>query len=424
MQRPDAIHQCGRSTQSLVLAVALAIAAALRIAWALAVPVDPVSDCAIYDQFARNIVAGHGYGFGPADLNAFWSPGIAFALAGFYTVFGEGALAVVLLNLLVALGAIALVWDLGRRWFGPLAGTAAAIMLAVWPSQIQFTTVPASEWLFNALVLLAVWLWTLANGSVRRSLLLAIGVGVVLAAATFTRPLALLIPPLLLAERLVRTQQWLRSLAMATVAMALTIGLLIPWGLRNQREFGQFVLVSANSGANLWMGNNPSSRGGYMDRPAGQEGLNQVEWDKELRRRSIEFIRENPSRFLALCVRRIAILHDRETIGVVWNGPALESRFGPWILAPLKAISSLYWYIALAGGIVGATILLRRARWRAIVAPPVLLLWGYFIGVHVVIVGMDRYHIPAIPWIAVAAGVAFAAWRGSLQLAPHAQEGM
>ena len=406
------------------LLLTLATAAALRIAWALAVPVDPVSDCAIYDQFARSIVAGHGYGFGPGDLNAFWSPGIAFALAGFYMVFGEGGLAVVLLNLLIALGAIALVWDLGRRWFGQLAGTAAATLLAAWPSQIQFTTVPASEWLFNALVLLAVWLWTLADGSSRRSLLLAIGVGVVLAAATFTRPLALLVPPLLLAERLVRTRQWLRSLAMAAIAMTLTVGLLVPWGMRNQREFGKFVLVSANSGANLWMGNNPDSRGGYMDRPARQEGFNQVEWDNELQRQSIAFVRENPGRFLTLCVRRIAILHDRETIGVVWNEPALEARFGAWILAPLKAISSLYWYISLAGGVVGAAILLRRERWRTLIAPPVLLFWGYFIGVHVVIVGMDRYHFPAIPWIAIAAGVAFAAWRGSLQLPTDTREAM
>jgi 4-amino-4-deoxy-L-arabinose transferase-like glycosyltransferase len=402
----------------------LLLAAVLRIAWAIAVPVDPVSDCAIYDQFARSIVAGHGYGFGPGDLNAFWSPGVAFALAGFYAVFGEGGLAVVLLNLLVALGSIALVWDLGRRWFSPLAGTTAATLLALWPSQIQFTTVPASEWLFNMLVLLAVWIWTLADGSLRRSLAFAAIAGVVLAAATFTRPLALLLPPLLLAERLVRTGQWTRSMAMAAIAMTLTIGLLIPWGARNQREFGQFVLVSANSGANLWMGNNPDSKGGYMDRPERPEGFNQVQWDKELQRQSVAFIRANPGRFLSLCARRLVILHDRETIGVVWNGPALETRYGPRILGPLKAASSLYWYIALAGGAVGAIVLLRRARWRAIVAPPVLLLWGYFIGVHVVIVGMDRYHIPAIPWIALAAGVAFAAWRGKLQSAGAGLEAM
>lgn len=400
----------------------LILAACLRIVWAVAVPVNPVSDCMIYDWFARSLVAGHGYGFGPGDLNAFWSPGIAFALAGFYIVFGEGGLAVVLLNLIVALGSIALVWDLGRRWFGPFAGTAGAAMLALWPSQIQFTTIPASEWLFNLLVLLAVWLWTLADGAVRRSLLLAIGVGVVLAAATFTRPLALLLPPLLLAERLVRTRQWSRSMAMAAIAMAITIGLLIPWGLRNQREFGQFVLVSANSGANLWMGNNPNSQGKYMDRPPAASGMNQVEWDRELGRRAVAFIQQNPGQFAALCLRRIVILHDRETIGVAWNRPALETRFGTSILRPLKAVSSLYWYAALAGGIAGMVVLLRRDRWRTLVAPPVLLLWGYFIGVHVVIVGMDRYHFPAIPWIAMAGGVAYAEWRGSLQLLPFRTE--
>ena len=55
----------------LSLPALLALALALRLIWVLLIPVDPVSDAAAYEIFARNL-AEHGvFGFTPDEPGAY-----------------------------------------------------------------------------------------------------------------------------------------------------------------------------------------------------------------------------------------------------------------------------------------------------------------------------------------------------------------
>ena len=68
----------------------LAAAGALRMLWAIAVPMRPVSDGVAYLTFAQNLAAGGAFGWDPAVPDAFWPPGAPFYYALFFRAFGPG----------------------------------------------------------------------------------------------------------------------------------------------------------------------------------------------------------------------------------------------------------------------------------------------------------------------------------------------
>ena len=382
-------------------------------------PVAPFSDCAVYDLLARNISAGQGYAFEPGKPSAFWAVGTSAVLAAVYKVFGHGFGygPMVVLNVLVGVATVWLAMELSRRWFGARAGLATGFLLAVWPGQIEFTTLLASELLFNFCVMAALYA---ESRDCWRPGIRATATGTALAAACYVRPLALLLPAALAWCRLAGPgrRRPMAVLAEAAAVAAVMAALIAPWTIRNARAFGRPVLISANGGSNLWMGNNPNSHGLYMSLPTEVDGMGELERDELLGRRAKQYIRENPGVFAVGLVRKLMLTHEVETIGVIWNREGLTRAFGPGALPPLYSVSNIYWRGAVALALIGAGAALARLgvmRWLGL---PPLVLWVYFAAVHAVIVGGDRYHYPSVPMIAAFAGLGVAtllelagAWR-------------
>jgi 4-amino-4-deoxy-L-arabinose transferase-like glycosyltransferase len=391
------------------VSVILLVAVALRLVWVILIPVDPVSDSHAYDVFATNIVQHGVYGWLPSEPSAYWAVGPAAIYAGAYLVFGVGsAVGVVVVNMVSALGAIWLVHDLGRRWFGETEGRLAALAMALWPLGIQFTTVLASELHFIALTLAALAAWDRVRGGA--GLVWLVVAGLAFGAATYVRPIALLMPAALAVAALLRSPRTaVPSILKAAVTTAIIFAVVAPWSARNERILGERVFMSTNFWPNFWMGNREGTNGEYTDLPAEVGGMSETERSDYLREVSLEGLRADPLGFVWRTTWKAVLLHERETIGVAWNGAGIEALVGPMGATAVKAVSTLYWYGVLAAGLVGAGLLMRRNGWWAgLVSPPVWL-WLYLIGVHAVIVIGDRYHMPSYPFIALLAGVALAA---------------
>lgn len=388
----------------------LALAAFLRFLWAALVPIDPISDCKAYDIFARNLAAGHAFGFEIDKPSAFWPPGASFLYSLAYRLAppdaGGYALAAAL-NLLFGLGIVAASMALTRAWFGRRASLVAGLLLALWPFHIQFTSILASELSFTFFCLLGLLAWP--SGS-RPWLRIALA-GLAFAAATYIRPTALLLPVLLALVAALRGQGLLAPALRAAAVLAVVGLCLAPWSVRNTRIFGQFVLVSANGGSNLWMGNNPQTTGYYQELPKLDRELNEAQVDAELGRRAKAHIREQPVAFVARTIKKAVLLHRSETIGVGWNEPGL-ARAAPSLFADgsrgiflLKAASTAFWWCVLALALLGLAWLARaRGLWPTLTHPATAF-WAYFTAVHAVIVIQDRYHFPATPMIAALASV-------------------
>ncbi|MCZ6835628.1 MAG: glycosyltransferase family 39 protein [Planctomycetota bacterium] len=379
----------------------------LSIGWATMVPVDPVSDSTVYDLTAWNIAQGQGYVMEDGRPTAYWPVGTSGVYAILFALFGHVFWPIVVFNILVRLATTVLVMTLADRWFGSSVALLSGVLMSIWPSQIQFTTVLASELPFALVMLLALWIWLMEDRSIWGR---AMVVGLILGLASYLRPTALLLPVVFAMIRLAQQGQIVKT-TLATSLVFVCLGITVaPWAYRNTNTFDQFVLISTNGGTNLWMGNNPESDGTFMSPPKDMPDLNEAERDKELGRRAVEYIKAEPGAFIWRTVSKLIRLHDRETIGVHWNEKGLITRFGEGVLVPLKIMAQTYWLAILGLALAGVALLEIQLkswpdRFRGLFHPT-LLIWTYFASIHAVIVIQDRYHFPSQPFIAILAAVA------------------
>lgn len=379
-------------------------AMALRLTWALLVPVDPVSDSVLYDAFAKSIASGKGYAFPDGNLTVYWPVGASAVYGLLYAVFGTGYWTIATFQVLLGGLIVWLTWRLATQYGDAVTAALAAWFTALWPLLIEFTTVLASELLFIALLLAALNAWAARSLA---PLVRAVLWGICIAGATYVRPTAwplLLIFPCL--EWLV-DRRWRASLVTVLASTLTAAVLFAPWVYRNYQLFDRFVLIAANGGPNLWMGNNPASTGGYMSLPD-RLFANEVERDRFFGREAVDFIKSNPLAYLRLSLRRAAMSYDRETIGIVWNEASLKRHFGTPTVTSLKLLSTAFWWVMLLLGLLGALLTWRQRQ--VVRLWPLLAALFFFAIVPILTVGQDRYHVPINPLLAI-----FASW-GTLTL--------
>jgi hypothetical protein len=294
-----------------------------------------------YDGLARRVVDGHGFSFAeghwPAtragEPTAHWSYLYTVYLIAVYKLFGASPLVARIIQALIAgIFQTFLMWRIGSRLFNRTVGLLAATLNAVYIYFFYYTGALITEtfyitsilWTFDSALRLVsatdarearskfkVWSW-LEFG-------LAISVTVLLRQVFLT-----FLPFLYLwiwwNKRDQHVNQWmqrlrwsaLKGLSLATLVLILMI---LPWTIRNQRAFNTFVLLNTNAGFAFFWGNHPiygtnfipllPSQQSYYDLiPTELRDLNEAELDKALLLRGIQFIKDDPKRFILLSMSR------------------------------------------------------------------------------------------------------------------------
>ena len=375
----------------------------MRILWALLIDVYPVSDSQAYHVFALNI-AEHGvYGWTPEQPGAYWPVGTSAILAGLYMVFGPVFGPVVVLNIVISCAVIVQVFTLTRLYFDTLTGLVAAAIVAAWPSLIMYVTVIASEVFFIFLVLGGLLAF---ETRWRRPWIGICIAGLFWIAACYVRPVALLVPIIFGVSAILRGAKSPGQAAIWVVAVYVMIACAVaPWSNRNETVFGERVLISTNFGPVFWMGNNPDTDGGYQTLPEWTQGMSETERVSRLKAEAMEYVREEPLAFLGRTAVKFLRMHERESIAVAWNAPQIDAKLGSPGRDGLKVAANGYWYLVLLTALWGVVQLVRRGGVWLTLIHPCFLGWMYFAGVHAVILMGDRYHFPAIPFIAVLSAV-------------------
>lgn len=387
----------------------LLLAFALRLVWALLIPVVPESDGHAYDRFARTLVEHGVFGWTKDDPFAFWPPGTSMLYAAVYWVAGFDYRYIVAVNLVLALALVALTVRLASRFYGPAVGFWSGAVVAVWPTMVMLTTLLVSEQLFLVLVLWAIDCWTRPTSHPVRS---AVAAGLLLGAATLVRPIAMLLPLVLAGGLWLQAGfdrgTFLQQLRMGVVASVAMACLIAPWTLRNYHLYDAFIPVSTNGGVTLWMGNAPGSDGYMIDLPPEVLGLSDYETEKILGARAREYIAADPLGFVLRTAKKLVLLYNNESIGALWNTGGIESRFGEGSVTGFKRFTQVTWAMIFLLALAGAWIAAKRlGAWRLLLSPMVLV-GLYFSLVHAVVLTGDRYHLVAAGAVASLAGFALA----------------
>jgi 4-amino-4-deoxy-L-arabinose transferase-like glycosyltransferase len=398
----------------------LLLALALRLAWALAIPVIPLSDSIAYDAFARTVVEHGTFGWTADQPTAFWPPGTTFLHAALYWVFGMNFLPIVAMNIGLSLGLVIVCARLAARLWGERIATLTALILAIWPTLVMYPTILASELPFLFLTLFSLDIWTDKNIRPSRK---AVWTGLLTGLAALVRPQALLLPLLFafcaagsagMTWTVVRSQ--LQLLISASVVMAMVIA---PWTWRNYQLYGEPVLISTNGGITLWMGNTPGTDGRYMDIPERFSTLPENQRAKAMAEEAKTYIQQDPAGFVARALRKVAILYANESVGVGWNAEGIKQVLGETWVNLLKRFTQITWALILALALMGLGSSLRQQGWRRTLTSPITLSIMYFTAIHGVVVSQDRYHLAFAGQMAILAALGAASisdwlrWRKS-----------
>jgi 4-amino-4-deoxy-L-arabinose transferase-like glycosyltransferase len=235
----------------------------LRLDYAIRAPNEPVYDARAYARIATAISEGEGFTQGPQTQRLHlqaasnYTPGLPLLVAGIYKMRGspDETTARILLALLSSL-AIPLTFFLGKRLGGPLAGSIAAVPVAIYPALLEYNgmlmTEPLGTTLLAATALAFLRAW---EGPQRWPWGLT---GLLMGAMAMLRPEYLLLVGALPAIALLRLGKENSLTWGRTAPVALMVGcaclVVLPWTVRNFVVLDRLVPLSTGGGQVLYQG--------------------------------------------------------------------------------------------------------------------------------------------------------------------------
>jgi 4-amino-4-deoxy-L-arabinose transferase-like glycosyltransferase len=407
-----------------VLAVALAIR--LVLLWGMAGVGLRVSDEYDYAELARSIRTGDGFAWARADATPMRPAGRATSLrppaypafvAAVWTLAGrESTQAVRAAQAAIGLVLVVLVHRLGRHLFDERAGLVAAMFVAVYPSLLFATVLLLTELLFACLLVAVAlaYVWTTRARSRAAALALGALVGVAALTRSVLWPFPLVLVPLVAWYVGGPARRWLAYAGLVMLGYLAVVG---PWAVRNTRLQGTFTVVDTMGGLNLYAGNyayTPEDRMWdafslqgerfwryELDRQyADQTGWTEGRQERWARDAALAYMRDHPVVTIRRSLLKFADFWglERELIAALQRRAYTPPR---WLAALCIATVAVSYPLLLLLGVAGAALAPPGDRGTHALLLAVVL---FVCGVHSIVFGHSRYHLPLVPIIAIYAG--------------------
>ncbi|HEV3226981.1 MAG TPA: glycosyltransferase family 39 protein [Acidimicrobiales bacterium] len=401
---------------------------ALRITWVLYAAREPTGfsagDPLAYLYYGRELAAGHGYrSFVTHAPTAFYPIGYPLFIALFAWPAQHGWLPDDVTRLVASAQAVLgtatvlCVWVIGRRLFGPRVALVAAALTACWPGLVLMTGSLNLETVFVALLMGSVAV--LVSGAEgeelsRRRLLIT---GALLGLSALVRPFSLPVLAALAIGVLVARggRSAVRAVAWTAVPVALVLA---PWIARNERELGTTAL-STNMGDTLCLDHREGATGHFSFPPECFSGFDAVPLanleqvrNREDANRAFAFVREHPASELRLVFVRARYMVEGDHDGLTGVESGGADPFLPaWLRTSLRLSADWWYWITLALAVFAVPALFRRGTPNRSDRLIVGLTAAALIAIPLELYGYTRFHIPLLPFQAIAAAFTIVAVR-------------
>lgn len=396
-----------RKCSSAIVILILLLALAVRIGWAIGRPTDEASLANLPDQveylsLAKSLRAGEGLNMVDPRFSdtvyAFRMPGYPL----FCAALNANILWIRIAQAIVGASSVLATLWLARRWLSPVLSYLAAMLVALDPIQIYFSSLILSESLFTAVIV-----WGIAC-LVRGRSPMARGPGawiwwvgtLLLVLSIYIRPSALIWPVALVGAVVVHehgaTQfKPARRIPVLTLVALLTAIALLPWAIRNRSLLGNWMFTTTNDGITLYDSWNRDSDGSsdqsHVARLPLLSGLNEVQRSEYLRSLALQSLHSDPIALFAKVPTNLSRL---------WTPWPLSAEFGSKRLYVVGAAAHAIplFLLAILGlfrsGLPGGA--------KFLLLMPVMLMTI----AHGMTIGSLRYRMPIHPELAVLAAAA------------------
>ena len=363
-------------------------------------PSDPFSDgdAIEYHSIAKSLLEGNGYAYA-GSLTARRAPLYPLFLAGMHLLFGKSFMAVALFQAIIDTISCYLIYLIAMKVFeSGLVAIISALFYALYLPGIKFVGAILTETL--TVFLLLIFVLTLLRALDTLDWKIFLLSGIVLGVTSLCRPTTLLLPfflilvlPLLL-KRNVKIVALVKNLAILAIGTAIIIS---PWLIRNYQVFSAVVPGSTGGGDAFYIGNhlltydlaeetiptdNTWHRYHRTIAQAGHLPENEIEKNKVLFQIALENMKDyTPWQFAYIFTRK------------------LLNSFMNWDFARIPLLSIGYLVVngcLLLFGFAGFLTLGRDSRLRGM---PLVVIIGYFIVIHTILVSGFRLNLPVIPYV-------------------------
>ncbi|MCX7923489.1 MAG: glycosyltransferase family 39 protein [Clostridia bacterium] len=387
-----------------------------RFLWIVLVDTKPVSDFAFYNDYAINITKGL---FKSYDKTCLVFPhrfGYPFILSLIYKLFGINLFAGKIFNIFLSVCTSILIYWIGARSFNEKTGRISSLLYAIWPSQIMYSSVLASEHSFIVFFTLSIALFIMAQYKFKgkMSIILPASAGISLALSQFVRPVASLLFAVFVICIFIlnRYKQPLSKSIFNKVKLLgfILIGYVLSVALLNYTvsSLTGVSIWRSSSGYNLLVGTNSKSSGTYNNEDA--HILSEYNWDfkkvhSAAKQKALERIKSNPLEFIYLIEDKFIIMWGDEAYGPLWstvdfNSETPSSKWFDQHIHLLLIISQAYYIAILIFAFIGCAVIYKKRRYKA---AAFLLIFLAHIGAYTFFEVQSRYHFPAILYMLIIA---------------------
>jgi 4-amino-4-deoxy-L-arabinose transferase-like glycosyltransferase len=342
--------------------IAILVSAAFRL-WSLELLNGrvPDGDAPYYLALAHNILSGRGLAVDYADamhnMRATYPPLYPMVLAGVGLILPLSFAVIAAVNTAFDFACAWLMTRLGKDLGEEQAGSLAAALYLVWPTNLGMAAIARKEPLIALLVmaLLVVLVRATKRGQWHHAALYGVLTGLL----ALTQPGLLFLPVLFALVVLPCFPDWRRWLAMMGLAAVCAALTMLPWWIRNWLLLHRFVPLTAAAGYSLWVGSTPLGDGTWIQPPIQFRRGDEFQMSAALAVEAKRIIAADPVGYFFHCVAKFFRAMVNETRGVsqiYWarpNGHALLARI--WV-----GTASVAQIVVLSTALVAAVI--RRKR--------------------------------------------------------------
>ncbi len=399
------IRQLG---QGKFLTYALITGLVLRLAAVLLMPFNQWADFQSYDELGWEWATKGGYYHGD-HLTAYWPPAYPFLLSRLYLLFGHVPQIGAYINVILSLSIVVLTYYIVRKVFDELIARWSTVIVLLFPSQILFTHLLASEMLFTSLLMLSVLLFLNYDRKLTARWYWILLGGVILGLSALTRSISKFILAVAIPVWFFESRDFRRTIKYSIIALTGFAIAVIPWMARNYSAVG-VAKINTNTGINLFMGNQPGSGMGYNTDLANQYDVNDASreaWvDSSAWSRSWEYIFDQPGAFIKRGVVKVGFFYAIDTDALQYGMITAAGTHRTNHAVILAFFSESYYLVILLAALLGIVTYIRfPGEWKSRGGWLLLGIILYWTAVHFVFYGMGRYHFPIIPMISAFAAL-------------------
>jgi len=387
----------GHWLQFALLAIIVALAVAVRVAWIAYANVNPLDgrfdDTVFYFTSAQSLARDFTFRDNFGRYTAHWPPGYPLALGAVFATVGTHLLAAKALNVALSAATVILTYVMGARVFGARTALLGALLLALSPGHAYFSTFVMAEVLFCfgflAVLAMLIW-WTIDAGRAGWPQLLVLGIAT--GCLTLVRAEGVFLPFIFALLWKVLLPGWRPVLRYSAIFGVGFVIALTPWTVRNALRFHELLPLRDGSQSGLASGldRNYLHRGDRFSAP----GPHLSE--------TAGYMARHPWELAPLEIDKVRYLYRNDSDGVDWlqhdNRPLLTaSEVRRW-----SRVADWYYFAVGIAALAAAPLLLRAPDRRRSALAYMIVAWT---AILIIAWPESRYHLPLTPLLCL-----FAAW--------------